>query len=75
MIILPKIFYIFRTLLISIPKHIFNQIYKQINHYVWQNKKTRLSLSLMNKHLRMGILGLPNLQAYYFAVTLDQIKY
>lgn len=46
-----------------------------MNPYIWQNKKPRLSLFLMNKHPRMGGLGLPNLQAYHFAVTLDQIKH
>lgn len=32
-------------------------------------------MSLMNKHPTMGGLGLPNLQAYHFTVTLDQIKH
>lgn len=46
-----------------------------MNRYIWQNKKPRLSFHLMNKHPLRGGLGLPNLQAYHFAVTLDQCKF
>lgn len=75
MLKLPKILYVLRTLSIPILKRIFNLFHKQMNNYVWQNKKPRLSLALMNKHLCMGRLGLPNLQTYHLAVTLDKIKH
>lgn len=75
MLILPKILYILRTLPIPIPGSIFSQLHKQMNRSIRQNKKPWLSFALMNKHFHMVSLGLPNLQAYNFAVTMDQIKY
>lgn len=32
-------------------------------------------MPLMNRHMRLGGLCLPNLKAYHMAVTLDQIRY
>lgn len=56
-----------------IPKIVFHQFHVQMNKYIWQNKK--LSFYLMNKHPLKGGMGLPNLQAYHFAMTLDQCKF
>lgn len=75
MIILPKILYILRTLPINIPGRIFHQFQTQMSTFIWQNKKPRLSLSLMQKKLHFGEMGLPDLKAYHIAVTLDQIRY
>lgn len=63
------------TLPILIPNRIFQQFQKQINNFVWRNRKPRLSLPLMNKKAQMGGLGLSKLKAYHIAVTLDQIKH
>lgn len=73
MIVLPKILYILRTLIISIPARIFHQFQVQMSKFIWQNKKPRLSLLLMRKKLHHGGMGLPDLKAYHIAVTLHQI--
>lgn len=67
-IILPNILYILWTLPILIPNTIFKQLHKQMNDFIWQNQKPRLSFSLMTKHMSMGSWGLPNLKAYNFVV-------
>lgn len=75
MLILPKILYAFWTLPVTIPNTIFKQFHTQMNAYVWQNRRPRLSFSLMSKRPRKGGLGLPKLQAYHFAMTLAQVKH
>lgn len=75
MIILPKILYTLRTLPILIPNSIFHRFHKQINNFIWQNKKPCLSLNLMTRHMRMGGLGLPKRNAYHFVTTLDQARH
>lgn len=73
MLILPKILYVLRTLPVQIPASTFQKCHTQMNNYIWQQKRPRLSLHLMNKHPRLGGMGLPNLQAYHLAMTLGQI--
>lgn len=46
-----------------------------MNKFIWQNWKPRLPLPTINRRLTLGGLGLPNLQVYHIAVTLDQIRY
>lgn len=46
-----------------------------MNDFIWQSNKTRLSFSLMTRYPSLGGMGLPNLQAYHFAVTLDKVKF
>lgn len=75
MLIFPKILYVLRALPIQIPNKIFNQLHSQMNNFIWQNHKPRLSMSIMNRHMRMGGLGLPDLKKYHMAVTLDQIRH
>lgn len=75
MLILPRILYALRTLAIPIPKRIFDLFHRQMTKYVWQGKRPRLALTLMNKRPSMGGLGLPNLHAYHLAITLDQAKH
>lgn len=75
MIVRPKILYILRTLPIVLPGRIFRQFQTPMSKFIWQNKKSRLSLSIMYKRLHFGGMGLPDLKAYHIAVTLDQIRY
>lgn len=75
MLILPKILYTFRTLPVPIPHAIFNKLHSKKNNYIWQKRRPRISFRLMTRHPRMGGLGLPNLQAYHFAMTMGQIKH
>lgn len=73
MTILPKLLYYFRTLPINIPKTRLESLQREINRFIWNNKKPRCSYSLMHRSQHNGGLGLPNLWFYFLAARLVQL--
>lgn len=75
MSILPKILYVFRTLPIQIPLTFFSNIRKIISKFLWSNGKSRCAHDILRRHRRVGGMGVPDIQDYYTATLLDQLRF
>ena len=73
MTILPKLLFYFRALPINVPKSRIDALQREINKFIWYNKKPRCSYILMYESQPKGGLGLPHLWAYFLAARLTHI--
>lgn len=69
--ILPKLLFIFRSLILHIPKGVLFQIQKIFNTFVWMDRKPRIRATLLQQKQTKGGLALPNVAHYYQAAMLD----
>lgn len=60
MIVLPKLLYLFQTLPIQIEQTQFNEWDKMITRYIWEGKKSRVSLRTLQLTKERGGWGLPS---------------
>lgn len=75
MSILPKILYVFRTLPIQISLTCFTSIRKIISTLLWSSGKSRYAHDILPRHRRARGIGLPDIQDYYTATLLDQLRF
>lgn len=73
MTLLPKLLFIFRSLLINIPKTYIDKLQQEVNRFIWQNKRPRFSKHILYKCQSTGGLGLPNFWFYFLAALFSQI--
>lgn len=71
MVILPKIMYKMQMLPIPLPQAYFKTSQTLFSRFIWQGKKTRISLTLLTKDRAYGGLGAPDLRNYYNAILLS----
>lgn len=67
--ILPKFLHLFHTIPLPPPPDLFIKM-KQICHFIWNNRRSRLRLTLLYLPYVRGGLGVPFLQGYYWAAQL-----
>lgn len=72
MTILPKLLYYFRALPINIPKTRVEAFQREINRFIWSDKKPTYNYSLMHRPQNKCGLGLPNIWHYFLAARLTQ---
>lgn len=75
MLILPKLLYLFHTLIIPILHSYLTVLQKQITTFVWDSKPPRCANSTLTRPHYMGGVGLPHIGTYYHITALDQIYY
>lgn len=68
--IFPKFLYLFRTAPLGVTSKLLQEWQRSLLDFVWQYKKPRLSKDLMCSLKQSGGLGLPDLEAYYWATLL-----
>ena len=68
--ILPKFLYLFQSLPLNPPPSFFTRMNKLFTNFIWNEKKSRLRLSLLFLPYERGGLKLPNLYWYYMAAQL-----
>lgn len=74
MLILPRLFYTFRTLPIPLTNSYIKSLQSIINQYIWQGKKPRCSHLKTTKHKLAGGLGYVDIKDYHLAIILSQMK-
>ena len=72
--ILPKFNFLFQNLPISIKDKVIQNWQRQINSFIWRNKKARIAFSILQDETSRGGLKFPNLLLYYHASKLVWIK-
>lgn len=70
MSILPKFLYLFQALPLPLSKQFFDELNTVLNRFIWNNKKSRLRLSLLYLPYERGGLQLPNFKLYYWSAQL-----
>lgn len=73
MLILPKLLFYFRSLLLYVPRSTIVAIQTKLFKFVWQNKKPQMGQLLMYRAQSRGDLGCPGLWKYFLASRLIQL--
>lgn len=68
--ILPKFLYLFQSIPLAPPPQFFSRMKKLFTKFVWNNRRSRLRLSLLYLPYERGGLQLPNLQWYFWAAQI-----
>lgn len=71
--LLPRLLFLFQSLPIKVPISTFNMLNKLISQFIWQHKRPRIRLKILNLAKKNGGLALPNLKFYYWAAQLATI--
>lgn len=72
MSVLPRLLYLFQTLPIYVPPSLFKTIQRQATHFIWNRRRPRVRLKLLQRSSRTGGLGIPDFRKYYLAAQLAQ---
>lgn len=73
--VLPKFLYLFQCIPLYLPKSFFKTIDKALISFIWDEKKPRIRLELLQKPKNQGSLALPNFCYYYWASNVQKIMY
>lgn len=69
-IIKMKFLYLFQLIPLPPPPQFFSQLKQLFTKFIWNNRRSRLRLSLLNLPYERGGLQLPNLQWYFWAAQI-----
>jgi len=68
--VLPKLLYSFQMLPVDVPKSTFDKLDKLISKFIWQSKRPRVRLKILQQSKSQGGLKLPNFRLYFWASQL-----
>lgn len=72
--ILPHILYLLQTVPIALNRQFFAHVNHMLSHFIWADQTSRIQWSLLKAPKLTGELNVPNIQAYYLASHLTQVK-
>lgn len=75
MLLLPQIIYVFRTLQIPLRSNHLRSLTTLLTQFIWCSKRPRYSKTLLVKHRLAGGMGLIDIQDYFRASILTQLKH
>lgn len=73
--ILPKFLYLFQTIPLPPPNDFFTKMKRIFCNFIWNNRHSRLRMTLLYLPYDRGGLGVPFLQGYYWAAQLRAASY
>lgn len=71
--VLPQFLFLFGALPVPVPNSTFKCIEKLISEFIWQNKRPRVRLKILNSPKGNRGLALPHLKSYYWAAQLKAL--
>lgn len=73
--ILPKLLYLFQTIPLPPPTNFFAKMKQIFCHFIWNDRRPRLRMTLLYLPYDRGGLKVPFLQGYYWAAQLRAASY
>uniref|UniRef100_A0A8C7E3S4 Reverse transcriptase domain-containing protein n=1 Tax=Naja naja TaxID=35670 RepID=A0A8C7E3S4_NAJNA len=72
--ILPKLLFLFQTAPVRLEKFFFIDLNKHIHKFIWQKKKPRIKLKILQDAGKKGGFGLPDFELYYEAAIANWLR-
>lgn len=63
--------FLFRALLVPIPKKLLAEIQRLFNTFVWDNENPRIKARILQQKTEAGSVALPNINLYYISALLE----